>query len=117
MIAYHKHERFYYVKPIDNFQNTLAFRAGIRLYDRIIEVNGTNIENDANGTMIKQITNQAQLIQLLLCSPATYEHYRTENEQLHSNLETVKLMRPVRSNQSKKNIQYKSFLISSSLSC
>jgi hypothetical protein len=102
IISYHKHEKFNYVKPIDNFQNTLAFRAGIRLYDRVIEVDGTNIENDVDGKMIKQITNQTQLIQLLLCSPATYEHYRTENKQLHSNLETVKLMRPVRNNESKK---------------
>ncbi len=42
-------------------------------------------------------TKESQsIIQLLVCSPATYLHYKTNNKPLHSNLDTVQLMKPVR---------------------
>ncbi len=102
-IVYHKHEQFHYFKPADNFRSTLASCAGIKCYDRLIELNGINIENESTDKIMKCIAKQSQLpIQLLLCSPATYAHYKTNNKQLHSNLETVKLMRPVRNDSGKK---------------
>lgn len=102
-IAYHKHERFLYIKPDDNFQNTLATRAGVQPYDRLIEINGTNIEGIVDSRMIRLLMNRiGYTIQLLFCNPATYEHYKTNKKRLHSNLETVKLMKPVRNSQSKK---------------
>ena len=102
-MEYHKHEEFYYVKPVDNFQSTLAFRAGVKHYDRVIEINGTNVENIKHKRILQHLMNRCGFtIQFLLCDPATYEHYKTNEKQLHSNLDTVQLLKPIGDNQSKK---------------
>ena len=102
LMIYHKHEQFYYVKPVDNFQNTLAAHAGVKPYDRLIEINGTNVENIADKRIIQFLMSRSgRTIQLLLCNPATFEYHKRNKRQIHSNLDTVKLMKPVRNAQSK----------------
>jgi len=43
---YHRQERFHYIKLTEDLQSSLARRAGIKTYDRIITFNDVNIEND-----------------------------------------------------------------------
>jgi hypothetical protein len=103
--VYHNHEQFHYVDPTNHFRSSLLSCVGIKCYDRLIELNGVNIENDGRENAMKRIAaaeRSERIIQLLVCSPATYAHYKTNNKQLHSNLETVKLMKPVRDDLSKK---------------
>lgn len=103
IMEYHKHEEFYYVKPVDNFHSTLAFRAGVQLYDKLIEINGTSVGNIKDKRILQHLINRYGFtIQLLLCDPATYEYFKTNKKQLHSNLDTVKLLKPIGNNQSKK---------------
>ena len=93
---YHRHERFHYVKLNDDYQSTLAFYAGIKSFDRVIECNGRNVEDDSAENFKKKIdTIGDQLFQLLVCSPATYIHYKKNNKCLHSKLDTVKHLKPV----------------------
>jgi C-terminal processing protease CtpA/Prc len=93
---YHRHEGFHYVKLSDDYQSTLAFHAGIKSFDRVIECNGINIENDSAENFRKIIDNtRNQLLQLLVCNPSTYTHYKKNNKRIHSSLETVKFQRPV----------------------
>lgn len=95
-MGYHKHQEFHYAKPVNNFQNTLAFRAGVTFYDGLIE-------NITDSRIMRHIINRhASIVQFLLCDPSTYEHYKTNKKQLHSNLNTVKLLKPIGNNQSKK---------------
>lgn len=93
---YHRHERFHYVKLNDDCQSTLAFYAGIKSLDRVIECNGRNIEDDSAENFKKKIdTIGDQFFQLLVCSPATYRHYKKYNKCLHSKLDTVKRLESV----------------------
>jgi hypothetical protein len=99
---YHRHERFHYVKLSDDYKSTLAFHAGIKSFDRVIEYNGINIEDDSAENFKKRIDDIGdQLFQLLVCSPATYAHYKKSNRHLHSHLSTVKRLQPVRDTTSK----------------
>ncbi|CAF4030387.1 unnamed protein product [Rotaria sp. Silwood1] len=71
-------------KP-DESNSKLALCAGIKCFDRVIELNG-----------------------LLICSPATYAHYKSKNKHIHSNLETVKVMKPVNDKHTAGNEQVRS---------
>jgi C-terminal processing protease CtpA/Prc len=101
-LHYHRHERFHYIKLSADYESTLAFRAGIKSFDRIIEYNGINIEGDSADNLKKKIDDSNnQIIQLLICSPATYAHYKTNKKHLHSNLDTVKRLKPFHDTASK----------------
>ncbi len=95
-LHYHRHERFHYITLSDNYSLTLAFHAGIKSFDRVIEYNGINIEDDSTESLTKRINNtNEQLLQLLVCSPATYAYYKKNNQHLHSNLNTVNRLKPM----------------------
>jgi hypothetical protein len=93
----HNFEHFYYVESLtDESNSTLALCAGIKLFDRIIECNGVNIEGDSEEDLSIRIDKLNVLtIQLLVCNPATYNYYKSKNKHIHSNLPTVKYMKPV----------------------
>ena len=67
------------------------------VFDRLIEFNGVNIETDSMNKLTERFSiDRDQPVQLLVCSPATYAHYKSNKKLLHSNLETVKRLKPVR---------------------
>ena len=93
---YHKQGRFHYIKLFDDFQSSLAYRSGLRNFDRFISFNGINIEQDTLEELIKRFKTQLHLpVQMLVCSPATYQHYKSNNKTIHSNLPTVQHLKPV----------------------
>jgi C-terminal processing protease CtpA/Prc len=102
VLHYHRHECFHYVKLTDDYESTLAFPSGIKSFDRVIECNGINIEDDSSENFKKKIDGiGTQLFQLLVCNPATYAHYKKNNKHLHSKLDTVKCFKSVQDTASK----------------
>ncbi|CAF1358489.1 unnamed protein product [Rotaria magnacalcarata] len=67
--------RFHYIKLVEDFPSSLAQRAGIKSYDRVIFVNGVNIENDTSNQLDHRFDTERHLpFEMLVCSPATYEY-------------------------------------------
>ncbi|CAF1133487.1 unnamed protein product [Adineta ricciae] len=96
-LHYHRHEEFHYIRLHDHQRSTVAVHAGLKPFDRVIEYNGVNVEDDSVQSLRQKINSTNKpWIQLLLCSPATYVHYKTNHKHLHSNLDTVQLYKPVR---------------------
>lgn len=95
-LYYHRHERFHYIKLSDDLQSRPISRIGIKSFDRIIEFNGINIESDTVDVLKKKINNPSDAsFQLLVCSPATYAHYKSHKKHLHSDLPTVQQLEPI----------------------
>ena len=96
-IRYHRHESFFYVTFDDRQEqmNTLAYRAGLRPYDRVIEHNGVNIEKLSSTEFQRRWdTRRKETTQLLVCSPATYLHYKQLNQSITRKFLTVMLITP-----------------------
>ena len=93
---YDKDERFHYIKLTEDLKSTLAMRSGIKNYDRIVTLNGVNIENDTQTQFMERFEADRHLpVQMLVCSPSTYVHYRENGKSLHNNLPTVQQLQPV----------------------
>lgn len=94
---YHRHQSFHYIELVEDFQFSLAYRAGLKNYDRIIELNGVNIEQDTAEEFHKRFQSQRHLpTQMLLCSAATYAHYKMNKKTIHRDLPTVKRLKLVK---------------------
>lgn len=112
VLNFHFHERFHFLKLLDDFQLTLAFRAGVKSFDRVIEYNGTNVEADSPEEFARRFDiDRDQPIKLLVCSPATYHYYKQNKKQLHSGLPTVRHLEPVQ-NVTGKSVEFKMYLFS-----
>jgi hypothetical protein len=95
-LFYHKQQRFHCIKLFDELQSSLARRAGIKSYDRLIFLNNVNIENDTAYQFWKRVDAEKHLpVNMLVCSPATYIHYKTNNKLFHVDLPTVQRLKPV----------------------
>jgi C-terminal processing protease CtpA/Prc len=95
-------EKIYYIQLIKDLPLSLARRAGIKEYDRIITLNGVNIEKDTFDQFRKRFKSERYLpVQMLVCSPATYAHYKDNNKPIHSDLSTVQRLKPVYATSSK----------------
>ncbi|CAF4330909.1 unnamed protein product, partial [Rotaria sp. Silwood2] len=93
---YHRKERFHYIKFLSDCESSLAYRAGIKNFDRIIEINGVNIEKNTPYELRKLVKTVRHLpFQILVCSSATFIHYRSNGKLLHSDLPTVQHLKPV----------------------
>jgi hypothetical protein len=94
-LNYCRRESFLYIKFYVDFESSLAYRAGIKNFDRIIELNGDNIENDTVSQLSHRFDIDRHLpLQMLVCSPATHTYYKSNNKLLHSNLTTVQHLKP-----------------------
>lgn len=87
---YNSQGNFHYVKLFDQYEETLAYRAGIRNYDRLISINGFNIENETFEQITKRFQNSLNNpLEILVCNPSTFHFYKSNQRILHSNLPTV----------------------------
>ena len=90
MLRYHRHEGFHYVTLLGDPRSNAAYSAGVRNFDRLIEFNGIHIETDSADALSKRMNEVDTLnLQLLVCSPATYMHYKANGVPLHRHLGTV----------------------------
>lgn len=95
-LYYHRHERFHYIKLNNDATSTLISCTGIKSFDRIIELRSNNIENNTLDALKKKINNPGDLpFELLVCSPATYAHYKSRKKHLHHDLDTVYNVKPL----------------------
>lgn len=93
---YKRNERFHFIKLTPEYPSSLARRSGIKNYDRIIFFNGINIENDSYDQFLARYDYTRHLpTQMLVCSPATYAHYKANNKPFHIDLPTVQRLTPV----------------------
>ncbi|CAF1329795.1 unnamed protein product [Adineta steineri] len=94
---YNKQDDFHYFILSDKSDElSLAYRSGIKNFDRFICLNGINIEHETFNEITQRFNNQLNLpLQILVCSPATYHYYKTNNIHLHSHLPTVQHLKPV----------------------
>ncbi|CAF2528187.1 unnamed protein product [Rotaria sp. Silwood2] len=89
-------ERFHYFKLTEDLASSLAHRAGLKPYDRIIFYNGINVESDTKYQFSELFKTSRNLpVQVLVCSPATYEHYKANNKRFHYDLPTIQRLKPV----------------------
>ncbi|CAF1247480.1 unnamed protein product [Rotaria sordida] len=90
---YFVHQQFYYIKLTDDLPSNLAHRAGLKSYDRIMSFNGINIENDTLDQFLNRIDTERHLpIQILVCSPVTYEHYKSNKKFFHYDLPIIQCL-------------------------
>jgi hypothetical protein len=78
----------------ENLSYIDATLAGIKDNDRLIEINGQNIEDLDHG-QVKQRFNSIKyptLVQLLVTDVITYDYYKHQDKVIHHNLPTVKSM-------------------------
>lgn len=93
---YHRQERFHYMELLEDLPSSLARRSGIKKYDRVIFFNGINIENDTYDQFAIRFELSKHLpIQMLVCSPSTYAHYKANKKPFHLDLPTVQRLTPV----------------------
>jgi hypothetical protein len=95
-LHYHRHEGFHYLTLNDDDTNSLALRAGLKSFDRIIQWNDQDVQN-WTGTQLQQCfdSNEGRTLRLLVCDPATFRHYRESNRSIDANLDTVQQLEPV----------------------
>ncbi|CAF4289774.1 unnamed protein product [Rotaria sp. Silwood2] len=95
-LHYFASQLFHYIKLTENLPSSLAHRAGLKSYDRIIYFNGVNIENDTYEQFDLLFETARHLpVQMLVCSPATYRHYKTNKKRFHLDLPTIQHLKPV----------------------
>lgn len=101
--SYYKRKSFHYIELDEDLRLSLACRSGIRNYDRIISFNGINIENYTYDQFMARVEFSRHLpAQMLVCSPATYAHYKANNKPFRIDLPTVQRLIPVYATTSKK---------------
>jgi len=93
---YHRQEQFHYLKLTDDLQSSLARRAGLKKYDRIISINGISVQGQTFNEFMELFDSEKDRpTQMLVCCPATYQFYKEHHRQIHINLSTVKITKPV----------------------
>ncbi|CAF4843076.1 unnamed protein product [Rotaria sp. Silwood1] len=93
---YFSQQPFHYIKLMEDLPSSLARRAGLKNYDRVIFLNGINIENDTYDQLWYRFDTERHLpVQMFVCSPATYEYYKTNKKAFHFDLPTIQCLKPV----------------------
>ncbi|CAF1345089.1 unnamed protein product, partial [Didymodactylos carnosus] len=96
ILKYHKHQKIHYVVLFEEHKETLAYRAGIKNYDRVIEYNKDNVECDTEEEYASRYDqNRLMPLTLLVCDPGTYAYYKRQRKTISSGLSTVIFMPPV----------------------
>ncbi|CAF3845525.1 unnamed protein product [Rotaria sp. Silwood1] len=89
-------QKFYYIKLIEDSPSSLARRAGLKSYDRVIFLNGVNIENDSPMQFDHRFDIDRHCpVQMLVCSPATYDHYKANKMSFSCDLPSVQRLKPI----------------------
>ncbi|XP_035250680.1 Na(+)/H(+) exchange regulatory cofactor NHE-RF3 [Anguilla anguilla] len=70
----------------------VAERAGVKAQDRIVEVNGENVEHATHEQIVEKVRASGASVLFLLADEETDSHYRNRNLQLRAELATLKLL-------------------------
>lgn len=70
----------------------IAYNAGVRNEDRLLEVNGENVENYTHDEVVEKIKLGGKSVMLLLVDKETDSFYRNQKNKIGSWLATVKFL-------------------------
>ncbi|CAF3987237.1 unnamed protein product [Rotaria sordida] len=95
-LNYHRREQFYSLSIIPGRDNerSNAELAGVKTEDRLIEINGQNIQN----LIHEQVTSRIRAIkhpdplEVLVADVPTFEYYKQQQKLIHRGLPNVKIM-------------------------
>ena len=73
-----------------------ATLAGVKNKDRLIEINGVNVQNLNHEQVLDRFRalENTEAVQLLVTDVGTYERYREKRQLIHSRLPTVQNLEP-----------------------
>ncbi|UJR14446.1 hypothetical protein I4U23_001443 [Adineta vaga] len=98
VIDYNQKERSHVLNIVPSCQNRLsdAELAGIKPNDRLIEINGKNIENLTNEEIKQRIhaIKYPNSLQLLVVDVPTYHYYQQQNKRIYRKLSNVCILPP-----------------------
>ncbi|XP_066475266.1 Na(+)/H(+) exchange regulatory cofactor NHE-RF3 [Tiliqua scincoides] len=69
-----------------------AVKAGVRPNDRLIEVNGENVENDTHEEVVEKVRRSGDRVMFLLSSKETDQYYSRHKMQLKREMATLKFL-------------------------
>ncbi|KAJ6662734.1 hypothetical protein lerEdw1_011374 [Lerista edwardsae] len=69
-----------------------AAKAGVRPNDRLIEVNGENVENDTHEEVVEKVRRSGDRVMFLLSSTETDQYYSRHKMQLKREMATLKFL-------------------------
>lgn len=82
-----KNRTGHYIGKID--EGSPAAGAGLRLNDRIVEINGINVANENHYQVVERIKAVPTETRLLVVDPATDEYYRERDVKLNGNMPCI----------------------------
>ncbi|KAM4795596.1 Na(+)/H(+) exchange regulatory cofactor NHE-RF3 [Rhinophrynus dorsalis] len=72
--------------------NSIAVKAGVRENDRIIEVNGKNVENDTHDQLAKKVKESGNKVMFLLSDKDTDDYFKRQKMKITGDKATVELL-------------------------
>ncbi|CAF3266956.1 unnamed protein product [Rotaria socialis] len=95
-LNYHRREQFHSLSivPGRNNERSNAEQAGIKTDDRLIEINGQNIQNLSHDQITQRIraVKHPDPLVVLVSDVPTFEHYKQQQKLIHRGLPNVKIM-------------------------
>ncbi|CAF1330790.1 unnamed protein product [Rotaria sp. Silwood1] len=95
-LNYHRREQFHSLSIIPGRDNgrSNAELAGIETDDRLIEINGQNIQNLSHEQITQRIraVKHPDPLELLVTDVSTFEYYKQQQKVIHRGLPNVKIM-------------------------
>ncbi|KAJ8350805.1 hypothetical protein SKAU_G00259350 [Synaphobranchus kaupii] len=76
----------------DVIPGDVAEKAGVKAKDRLVEVNGENVEHASHEQIVEKVRASGASIMFLLADEETDSYYRTRNLKLGAGLATLKLL-------------------------
>ncbi|XP_042317078.1 Na(+)/H(+) exchange regulatory cofactor NHE-RF3 isoform X1 [Sceloporus undulatus] len=69
-----------------------AAKAGVQPNDRLIEINGENVENDSHEEVVEKVRRSGNQVVFLLSNKETDQYYNRQNMQLTRGMASLKLL-------------------------
>ncbi|CAF0822274.1 unnamed protein product [Adineta steineri] len=99
-LNFHRREQFHSLSITPGRDNgpSNAELAGIKSEDRLIEINGQNIQSFDHDQVTQRIRSvkYPEPLQMLVADVPTYEHYKQQSKLIHRSLPNVRVMPPNR---------------------
>lgn len=70
----------------------VAQKAGVRVHDRVLEINGENIEDLSHDQVVTKIRAADVSLMLLLADEETYKYYQSKRTKIEAWLATTKYL-------------------------
>ncbi|XP_068185997.1 Na(+)/H(+) exchange regulatory cofactor NHE-RF3 isoform X2 [Antennarius striatus] len=77
---------------IDVLPGNVAHMAGVKVNDRLLEINGENVEDASHDQVVDKIKSSGDKLMILLADEETHEHYKSKLMKIGSWLATIKYL-------------------------